>query len=150
MNSLLRRVFESSALFSFLPRLFFHFLDSLPRARHFAENFDLKHTGRGYLSMANAGPNTNGSQFFILFRATPHLNGKHVVFGRMVDGFELLDRIENIATKSDDRPKQDVVIAESGMCGSDAVQIMVIILRGLCEPSFICDPHSRQRSGSSI
>jgi cyclophilin family peptidyl-prolyl cis-trans isomerase len=78
------------------------------------ENFVHKHVGRGYLSMANAGPNTNGSQFFILFRATPHLNGKHCVFGRMIDGFELLDRIEAMPTRPDDRPKQEVVISNSG------------------------------------
>ena len=58
------------------------------------ENFIYKHSERGYLSMANAGKNTNGSQFFILFRPQPHLDGKHVVFGRVIGGLEVLDLLE--------------------------------------------------------
>ena len=62
------------------------------------EDFSQRHTGRGVLSMANSGPNTNGSQFFLCFKATPHLNGKHVVFGKVTKGLEILDKLEAIGS----------------------------------------------------
>jgi len=79
------------------------------------ENFTLKHTKRGQLSMANAGRNTNGSQFFITFEATTHLNGKHVVFGEITgpDSAAVLDKIEaNPAPGS--KPTKPVKIEASG------------------------------------
>lgn len=68
----------------------------------FADEFSktLKHTGRGILSMANSGPNTNGSQFFITFAATPWLDGHHTVFGKVIGGMEVLDALEAIGSQS--------------------------------------------------
>ena len=77
------------------------------------ENFIKKHTGRGVLSMANAGPNTNGSQFFICFDGTPHLNGNHVVFGQMVEGDETLKLIENYGSPSG-RTKEILRVIDCG------------------------------------
>ena len=78
------------------------------------ENFIHKHTGRGILSMANAGPNTNGSQFFICFIKTPHLDGKHVVFGQVTDGIEILDKIEEVGSTPSGRTSKEVKIADCG------------------------------------
>ncbi|KAI9229470.1 MAG: cyclophilin-type peptidylprolyl cis-trans isomerase [Piptocephalis tieghemiana] len=64
------------------------------------ENFTEKHTGRGILSMANAGPHTNGSQFFILFKDAPWLDGRHTVFGKVSEGLEVLDQLEELGTQS--------------------------------------------------
>lgn len=80
------------------------------------ENFKVKHTEPGLLSMANAGPDTNGSQFFVTSGPTPHLDGKHVVFGRTLQGFDdVFKTIENTRTAVQDRPIEDVIIANCGM-----------------------------------
>lgn len=71
------------------------------------------------LSMANAGPNTNGSQFFILFKETPWLNGRHVVFGKLVEGDDVLDQLEAVKTGASDRPTGEVVITDSGSIDVD-------------------------------
>lgn len=74
----------------------------------------LRHAKRGLLSMANSGKDTNGSQFFILFKAAHHLNGKHCVFGEIVEGHATLDAVEGVRTQSDDRPIAPVVVARCG------------------------------------
>ena len=78
------------------------------------EDFTQSHIARGLLSMANRGPDTNGSQFFITFRATPWLNGRHVVFGVVLEGQDVLDKVEWGRTGRGDRPVKEVRIADSG------------------------------------
>ena len=78
------------------------------------ENFDLRHDRDHVVSMANSGADTNGSQFFITFQKTPWLDGKHVVFGEVIDGFSTLHAMEDLGT-SKGTPKKSVVIRKAGV-----------------------------------
>eukprot|EP01038_Epipyxis_sp_PR26KG_P006048 gene6048-8327_t len=87
--------------------------ESIYGAKFPDENFQLKHTGAGILSMANSGPNTNGSQFFICTVETPWLDGKHCVFGSVTSGLDIVKTIEALGS-SNGRTSQTITIVESG------------------------------------
>lgn len=78
------------------------------------ENFKLRHTDKGILSMANAGPNTNGSQFFICTDKTSWLDGKHVVFGKVIEGIDVVEAVEGVGSPSG-RTSKTVSIADCGV-----------------------------------
>lgn len=87
--------------------------ESIYGAKFADENFKLKHTGPGVLSMANSGPNTNGSQFFICTEKTSWLDGKHVVFGKVVDGYGVFQEMEKVGSNSG-TTKETVIVEDCG------------------------------------
>lgn len=84
------------------------------------EPSSLKHVGAGIVAMANAGPNTNGSQFYITLAPCPWLDGRHTVFGRICSGMKVIERINSMATDFKDRPKEEIVILKGSCVASQS------------------------------
>ncbi|WPH03612.1 peptidyl-prolyl cis-trans isomerase B like protein [Acrodontium crateriforme] len=87
---------------------------SIYGAKFADENFKLKHSKKGMLSMANSGKDTNGSQFFITTAITSWLDGRHVVFGEVLEGYDIVEKIENVPKGANDKPSKTVKIVKSG------------------------------------
>merc|ERR1712032_1720118 len=109
----------------------------------------LRHAKRGLLSMANSGKDTNGSQFFILFKPAHHLNTKHCVFGEIVEGHATLDAIEGVETTSDDKPIAPVVIARCGQLERRVIGVRKVKKAKKASSSSNSDSSSSSSSTSS-
>merc|ERR1712014_242000 len=105
----------------------------------------MRHSKRGLLSMANSGPDTNGSQFFILFKPAHHLNNKHCVFGEIVEGHATLDAIEGVKTQADDKPIAPIVIARCGQLERRVIGVKKVKRKGEKQ----AEPSSSSSSSSS-
>lgn len=95
--------------------------ESIYGAKFNDEGFPFQHTHAGQLSMANAGPNTNGSQFFIILGAQPHLDGKHMVFGQVESGMNILQQIEKLGSSSG-ATSEAVIISDCGEVPANEVE----------------------------
>eukprot|EP00929_Paragymnodinium_shiwhaense_P120931 TRINITY_DN929_c2_g3_i2.p1 TRINITY_DN929_c2_g3~~TRINITY_DN929_c2_g3_i2.p1 ORF type:complete len:203 (-),score=71.49 TRINITY_DN929_c2_g3_i2:147-755(-) len=96
--------------------------ESIYGAKFADENFKLKHTGPGVLSMANAGPNTNGSQFFLTTVKTAWLDGRHVVFGKVVEGMDIVQAVEAVGSSSG-KPSKKVTVVDSGLLEGADIEV---------------------------
>ncbi|KAJ5483377.1 hypothetical protein N7530_002623 [Penicillium desertorum] len=104
------------------------------------ENFKLRHTKKGLLSMANAGKDTNGSQFFITTAITSWLDGRHVVFGEVLEGYEVVDKIQNVPKGPGDKPKLAVKIVKSELNQEPGVTDKVPDAPEAAAPSYSLQP----------
>ncbi|OQO09021.1 Peptidyl-prolyl cis-trans isomerase B [Cryoendolithus antarcticus] len=106
------------------------------------ENFKLKHSKKGLMSMANSGKDTNGSQFFITTAITSWLDGKHVVFGEVLEGYDVVDKIENVPKGAGDKPSKTIKIKKSGELEDGMLTLWVMVgIEGTAEPAVALGPN---------
>ncbi|KAJ1959138.1 hypothetical protein IWQ62_004734 [Dispira parvispora] len=113
------------------------------------ENLKRTHDAEGLLSMANRGPNTNNSQFFITVRPTPHLDGKHVVFGRVVQGFPVVQKLEQVPVDEKDRPQKVVMITHCGELVLQVPEHLRHLVSGSSDKGTEVQPSHRKRRARS-